>query len=51
MAYKIELDASKQIIRVIFSGATDLDSKLQATEEVVKWNAGREALKILVDVL
>ena len=50
MAYKIEFDASTQIISVIFSGATDLDSKLQATQEVVKLNADREGLKILVDV-
>ena len=50
MAFKINFDTSTQIISVIFSGATDLDSKLRAVEEVTKTYTDMEELKILVDV-
>ena len=50
MAFKIEFDPSTQIISVIYSGATDLDAKLCAVEEVTKTYAGKEEIKILVDV-
>ena len=50
MAFKINFDTATQIISVIFSGATDLDSKLRAVEEVTKNYADREEIKILVDV-
>ena len=50
MAFKIDFDTSTQIISVIFSGATDLDSKLSAVEEVTKAYADNEEMKILVDV-
>ena len=50
MAFKINFDTTTQIISVIFSGPTDLDSKLRAVEEVTQTYAGREEMKILVDV-
>jgi len=50
MAFKIDFDTSTQIISVIFSGATDLDSKLRAVEEVTQTYADKEEIKILVDV-
>ena len=50
MAFKIDFDTSTQIISVIFSGATDLNSKLNAVEEVTKAYADNEEMKILVDV-
>ena len=50
MAFKIDFDTSTQIISVKFSGATDLDSKLRAVDEVTKTYADQEGIKILVDV-
>ena len=50
MAFKIDFDTSTQIISVIFSGATDLDSKLRAVKEVTQKYANKEGMKILVDV-
>ena len=50
MAFKINFDTSTQIISVIYSGATDLDSKLRAVEEVTQTYADKEGMKILVDV-
>ncbi len=50
MAFKIDFDTSTQIISVIYSGATDLDSKLRAVEEVTQTYADKEGMKILVDV-
>jgi len=50
MAFKIDFDTSTQIISVIYSGETDLDSKLRAVEEVTQTYAGKEEIKILVDV-
>ena len=50
MAFKIEFDKTTRIISVIYSGVIDLDSKLNAVEEVIKTNATRERMKILVDV-
>ena len=50
MAFKIKFDQSSQIVSVIFSGATDLESKLRAVKEVTQAHASLEKLKILVDV-
>ncbi len=50
MAFKIDFDTSTQIISVIFSGATDLGSKLRAVEEVTQAYAEKEEMKILIDV-
>ncbi len=50
MAFKIDFDTSTQIISVIYSGVTDLDSKLRAVGEVIRTYADGEELRILVDV-
>jgi len=50
MAFKIDFDTSTQIISVIYSGETDLDSKLRAVEEVTQTYADKEGMRILVDV-
>jgi hypothetical protein len=50
MAFKINFDTSTQIISVKYSGATDLDSKLRAVEEVTQTYSGKEEIKILIDV-
>jgi len=50
MAFKIDFDTSTQIISVIYSGATDLDSKLRAVKEVTQTYADKEYIKILIDV-
>lgn len=50
MAFSIKFDQSSQIVSVIFSGITDLESKLRAVKEVTQAHASQEELKILVDV-
>ena len=50
MPFKIDFDESSQIVSVVFSGATDLESKLRAVKEVTRIHADQEELKILVDV-
>ena len=50
MTYKIDFDTSTQVISVIYSGPTDLDSKLRAVEEVTQTYGGKNGMKILIDV-
>ena len=50
MAFKIEFDESTQVVSVIFSRATNLESKLLAVSEVTQTFSGNERINILVDV-
>ena len=50
MAFKIDFDTLTQIISVTYSGATNLESKLRAVQQVTKKYSDTDGLLILVDV-